>query len=80
MTGSKKSFMIFLSFKQTDDVFMESSPCARSNNPVVRPVMRRTSSDSIGTRLRKISFEIGYGRRHSDELAPGELKGLPEVH
>ncbi|XP_027045206.1 cyclin-dependent kinase 14-like isoform X2 [Pocillopora damicornis] len=63
---------------ETDDVFMESSPCARSNNPVVRPVMRRTSSDSIGTRLRKISFEIGYGRRHSDELAPGELKGLPE--
>lgn len=63
---------------ETDDVFMDSSPCGRSNHPDLRPAVRRTVSDSIGTRLRKISFEIGYGRRHSDELTPEELKGLPQ--
>ena len=30
-------------------------------------------SDSIGARLRKVSFEIGNGRRHSDEFTTEQL-------
>jgi len=41
--------------------------------------VRRTVSDSIGARLRKISFEIGNDRRHSDEFTPEEFKNVPQV-
>lgn len=59
---------------------MEFSFCVRLNNFVVRLVVRRILLDLIGIRLRKISFEIGYGRRYFDELVFGELKGLLEVY
>ncbi|KAL9958511.1 hypothetical protein ACROYT_G035537 [Oculina patagonica] len=60
------------------DVFDDCSQCSPTNNLAVRPVVRRTVSDSIGSRLRKISFEIGNGRRHSDEFTPEEFKNLPQ--
>ena len=61
------------------DVFDNSSPCPNTSNLAVRPAVRRTVSDSIGARLRKISFEIGNDRRHSDEFTPEEFKNLPQV-
>lgn len=61
------------------DVFDDSSPCPNTSNPAVRPAVRKTASDSIGARLRKISFEIGNGRRQSDEFTPEEFKNLPQV-
>lgn len=61
------------------DVFDDCRPCPNTNNLVARPVVRRTVSDSIGARLRKISFEIGNGRRHSDEFTTEEFQTLPQV-
>ena len=61
------------------DVFDNSSPCPNTSNLVIRPAVRRTVSDSIGARLRKISFETGNDRRHSDEFTSEELKNVPQV-
>ena len=69
---------IVLFFMQAD-VFDNFSPCPNASNPVVRPGVKRTVSDSISARLRKISFEIGNGRRHSDEFTPEEFKNSPQV-
>ena len=69
---------IVLFFMQAD-VFDNSSPCPNASNPVVRAGVKRTVSDSIGARLRKISFDIGNGRRHSDEFTPEELKNSSQV-
>lgn len=60
------------------DVFDNSNPCPNTSSLVVRPGVKRTVSDTIGARLRKISFEIGNGRRHSDEFTPEELKNSPQ--
>lgn len=58
-----------------NDVFeCNSSPSPVSTKLATRPGVRRTVSDSIGARLRKISFEIGNGRRHSDEFSPEEFQ------
>ena len=63
-----------------NDVFdSNSNPSLTSSKLAARPVVRRSASDSIGARLRKISFEIGNGRRHSDDLSPDELKNMPQV-
>ena len=61
------------------DVFDNSSLYPNTSSLAVKPDVRRTMSDSIGARLRKISFEIGNGRRHSDEFTPEEYKNLPQV-
>ena len=61
------------------DVFDNSSACPNTSNLAVRQAVRRTVSDSIGARLRKISFDIGNGRSHSDEFAPEECKNVPQV-
>lgn len=62
-----------------NDVFdSNSNPSLTSSKLAARPVVRRSASDSIGARLRKISFEIGNGRRHSDDLSPDELKNMPQ--
>ena len=63
-----------------NDVFdSNSNPSLTSSKLAARPVVRRSASDSIGARLRKISFEIGNGRRNSDDLSPDELKNIPQV-
>ena len=63
-----------------NDVFdSNSNPSLTSSKLAARLVVRRSASDSIGARLRKISFEIGNGRRHSDDLSPDELKNMPQV-
>lgn len=49
------------------------------SNKIGRPGVRRTVSDSIGARLRKISFDIGNGRRSSDEYMNDEFKNIPQV-
>lgn len=48
------------------------------SNKIGRPGVRRTVSDSIGARLRKISFDIGNGRRSSDEYMNDEFKNIPQ--
>ena len=63
-----------------NDVFDSNIiPSPVLNKIVAKPSVRRTVSDSIGARLRKISFEIGNGRRHSDEFTTDELKNVPQV-
>ena len=63
-----------------NDVFDSNAiPSPVFNKLAIKPGVRRTVSDSIGARLRKISFEIGNGRRHSDEFTTDELKNVPQV-
>lgn len=53
-----------------NDVFEHNHASSPVSKKVIgKRSVRRTSSDSVGSRLRKISFEIGNGRRHSDEFA-----------
>ena len=60
-----------------NDVFEHNHASSPVSKKVIgKRSVRRTSSDSVGSRLRKISFEIGNGRRHSDEFAS---EGLSQV-
>lgn len=53
-----------------NDIFEHNHASSPVSKKVIgKRSVRRTSSDSVGARLRKISFEIGNGRRHSDEFA-----------
>ncbi|KAK2560431.1 Cyclin-dependent kinase 14 [Acropora cervicornis] len=57
-----------------NDVFDNDSTSSPVFNKVTgKQSVRRTVSDSIGARLRKVSFEIGNGRRHSDEFTTEQL-------
>lgn len=57
-----------------NDVFDNDGTSSPVFNKVTgKQSVRRTVSDSIGARLRKVSFEIGNGRRHSDEFTTEQL-------
>ena len=66
--------IIFCFLFQHNDVFDNDGTSSPVFNKVTgKQSVRRTVSDSIGARLRKVSFEIGNGRRHSDEFTTEQL-------
>ncbi|XP_031567651.1 cyclin-dependent kinase 14-like [Actinia tenebrosa] len=76
--------------KDDEEVFAEkpnvkqNSPAVRTNifsesdietcTETKKPVVRRTVSDTVGGRLRKISSFLSDSRRHSDEFTSGEFE------